>query len=384
VASPRILVILDLSATWSRGILKGFVELANELDWTLLHYHPNADLGWLLNEWKPDAAVLPPGYGVELPVNVTALPVVSVNEDRTASGIASVVPDEVRIAEIAARHLLEKGLICYSVFRFADSNFAVIRERAFLETITRANGRVAPIWWQEGAVPPRFQEHPAHIVAWLRQLPKPCGIFACCDSWARVIARYCRVADLGIPEEVALIGVDNDSTECELLSPPLSSVAIPWLTVGQETARLIQRALSGQSIAGTRVVVPPLDVVARRSTDVLAIEDPLVVRAVHWICDNATHPIDIPAVVKAVSTSRQRLERRFHAVLGRTILQEIRRARVTIARELLSSTELDMPQIAQRSGFTNPSIMSVAFTREVGQPPSVYRRTARKLHRNED
>ncbi len=384
VTSPRVLIVLDPSAAWSRGILKGFVGFAHEADWTLLHYHATADLDWLVREWKPAAAVLPLGYFRELPLSARSLILVAANEDRTKEGMASVIPDEARIGELAAIHLIEKGLLHYTSFRFTTHPFAIARERSFLQKVAALNGKLVPGWWQEGANPPSSTEQPLAMVDWLKNLPKPCGIFACCDTWARVVARYCRVANIRIPEEIALVGVDNDVIECELISPPLSSVAVPWCSLGREAAQLIQQALTGRSIVGTRILVPPLDVVARRSSEVLAIQDPLVASAVSWISENATRRIDVSAVVRAVGTSRQRLERRFHVALGRTIMQEVRRSRVSVAKQFLFTTSLDMARIARLSGFTNQALMSVAFSREFGKPPSAFRRTLKQLQLDDD
>ena len=378
--SPRVLLVLDPSAAWSRGILKGFAGFAHEANWTLLHYHPSADLDWLFREWAPEAAVLPPYLSQELPPVANTLPLVVVNGMGNAATMASVLPDEGRIAELAAAHLAEKGLGHLTSFRFNDAPFAAAREKRFYAKAKELNVRVVPGWWNDVGDPPSSIERPDAILAWLKGLPKPCGVFAGCDVWARVVARYCKVGEIGIPDEVALVGVDNDVIECEIISPPLSSVAVPWHDLGREAALLVQLGLAGQRIAGRRVVVSPLDVVSRRSSEVLAIADPMVEAAVRWICENATQRIDVPAVVQAVAVSRQRLERRFHAVLGRTIMQEIRRARVSLARQLLSTTDLDMPDIAKQCGFTNPSLMSIAFSRELGQPPSAYRRALKRQH----
>jgi LacI family transcriptional regulator len=187
-----------------------------------------------------------------------------------------------------------------------------------------------------------------------------------------------------VPEDLALIGVDDDAMECELTTPPLSSVAVPWHAMGQSAARLLHSALIGASVAGKRVVIPPLDVVARRSSDVLAIDDPLVASAVAWIHEHASRRLTVPAVARACQTTRQRLERRFRAALGRTIMQEVRRARVELARRLLTTTALALPEIAKQCGFTNAALLSVAFRREVGVPPGVYRRRALGLDLTED
>jgi LacI family transcriptional regulator len=137
--------------------------------------------------------------------------------------------------------------------------------------------------------------------------------------------------------------------------------------------------LSGVSIDGRRVLVEPTDVVSRRSSSPSAIRDPLVAAAVDWIHAHADRRLSVPMVAKAVGATRQRLERRFRQSLGRTILEEVRRAHVEIARKLLATTELRLPEVAKQSGFTNAALLSVAFRREVGASPGAYRRQSRGL-----
>jgi LacI family transcriptional regulator len=215
------------------------------------------------------------------------------------------------------------------------------------------------------------------MVSWLSRLPKPCGIFTCCDSWTRVVARYAKVASLRIPEDLPLVGVDNDVLECELVAPHLSSVAVPWQTLGRSAASLVHQSLSGAPIWGKRIVISPVGVVVRGSSDIAAVDDPLVLCALHWIREHANGRLTVPMVARGVSASRQRLERRFRAVLGRSVLGEIRRARVELAKNFLSNTSMVLPEIAKRSGFTNAALLTVAFRRELGLPPASYRRLVR-------
>jgi LacI family transcriptional regulator len=368
-----VLIVLGASAGWSRGILRGFSAVAHEEDWTLLHYHPNTDIDWLMRAWKPAATVLSPDARGAWPTSLRFTIGVSVNADRTAEGVASVCLDEEQIAKVALEHLRSKNLTNLTTFRFDESPFAVSREDAFRASAAASGARLAEGWWVDGAEPSRAHEDPPAILSWLLGLPKPCGIFACCDSWARVVARYARVADLRVPEEVSIVGVDNDTIECELTAPPLSSVIVPWQSVGRQAAQLVRLALSGES-AARRVLIAPGHVMTRRSSDALAIEDPVVARAVRHIREHARGVLAVPSVARAVATSRRRLERRFHAVLGRTVLQEIRRVRVETAKRLLATTQHDLRQIAKLSGFTNAALLNVAFQRELGIPPGAYRR----------
>jgi LacI family transcriptional regulator len=299
---------------------------------------------------------------------------VSVNADRTGDGVGSVCLDEERIADTALAHFRSNGFINLATFRFDDAPFAVARDRRFRQQAARAGARVAPGWWVAGAEPSRRYEAPAGLVAWLRGLPKPCGVFACCDPWSRVVARYASVAGLRVPEDLAIVGVDNDPTECELTAPPLSSVAIPWRRVGEEAAALVRRALAGGAIGRRRTVIAPGPVVVRRSSEALAIQDGLAAPAVAWIREHAQSRLSVPSVARAVRVSRQRLERRFRATLGRTVMQEIRRARVELAKRLLAATRVPLSVVAARSGFSSAALLNAAFRRELGMAPGAYRR----------
>jgi len=375
--APRVLVVLDTLSTWSRGILRGIAHVAHGQGWTLLHYNPNADLEWLARAWPVDAAVLGPSTSGPWPEQLKRCVAVSVNADRSAEGIASVCIDEEKVAELAFSHLVARGFRSLTTFSFDDSPFAVLRERQFRRCAAQAGLDLAPGWWAEGLTPPRTEEHPTAIGAWLTGLPRPCGVFACCDAWAGVVARYARESGLRIPEDLALVGVDNDAIECEIVAPPLSSVSVPWRSVGEKAAELVLHGLRGKPIDGKLVRIAPLDVVTRRSSDTFAVEDPLVSTAIAWIHEHAGRRITVPMVARAVAATRQRLERGFRRALGRTVMQEARRAHVERARRMLSTTDLPLREVAKQSGFTNAALLSVAFAREVGSPPGAYRRRAR-------
>src|SRR5262245_11724064 len=149
---PRVLVALDGSEAWSRGILLGFAAAAHERRWELLHYDPSADFDWLTNDWVPSAAVVGPRTPSAVMSRLSHMPVVSVNADRSAEGIPSVCPDEEQIAVLALRHLLSRGLRDVSTFRFSSEPFALVRERVFLTEAERAGARVAPGWWEANAL----------------------------------------------------------------------------------------------------------------------------------------------------------------------------------------------------------------------------------------
>lgn len=376
--APRVLAILNMGTAWSRGVLRGFMAVAHERRWTVLHYPPPVDLGALVQKFAPSVLLVGPDSG-KVPLAISAaLPVVSVALDLGSEGIVSVYPDEERIGVLALEHLMATGLQHVSTFRLDSSEFGAARARAFVARAQKAGARVAVGWGSEGAPAGGRGEDVEGIISWLLGLPKPCGLFTCADHWARIVARYIRLSGLRVPDDIALVGVDNDLVECELLAPPLSSVMVPWPELGKHAAGLVQRLLHGQRIERQRWLVAPLGVATRRSSEIFAIEDALVARAVRWIRQNAHQHIDVPMVADAVGGGRKRLERRFRKSLDRTVQEEIRRARVETAKRLLGMSGAGLVEIAKQSGFSNAALLSVAFKREVGMPPGVYRRRARE------
>jgi LacI family transcriptional regulator, galactose operon repressor len=374
--APRVLAILNMGTGWSRGVLRGFMAAAHERRWTVLHYPPPVDLDGLVQKFAPSAILVGPDSGKVSSTHAATLPIVSVALDLSSEGIPSVCPDDELVGVLALTHLLATGLRHVSTFRLDGSAFGVARERAFVARASKAGARVAVGWGSDRAPPLWRGENAEGLIQWLLELPKPCGLFTCADHWARIVARYVRLAGLRVPDDIALVGVDNDVVECELLAPPLSSVMIPWQELGNDAARLVQRVLHGQRIERPLWLTSPLGVVARRSSEVLAIDDALVARAVGWIQENAQQRLNVPMVAAAVGGGRKRLERRFRRVLDRTVQEEIRRARVERAKGLLQSTRASLPDIAKQSGFSNAALLSVAFKREVGMPPGSYRRRA--------
>jgi LacI family transcriptional regulator len=382
-SEPRVLIVLDGSMGWSRGVLRGFFDAGRRQHWRLLHHHPG-NIEWMADVWQPAVVVLQASVHAGAR-KLRCSAVISVNDDsRDRRAFASVCLDEEAIGKLAAEHLLAKGLTQLTTFRFNDGRFAAARERAFEQTVKARGARYVPGWWVDGADPPRSHEDPAALASWVAGLPRPVGVFACADSWARIVAQYAEVSGVRIPEDMALVGVDNDRMVCEIASPTLSSVAIPWRTVGEQAAAFVQRALSGTNVVGERVIVPPVDVIARRSTDVSAIDDPIVARAVAWVTSNSSRRLTLDAVAHASACSRQRLERRFRRAIGRSVMQEVQRARAEAAKRLLSTTNSALLLVAKQCGFADAASFSVAFRRETGMAPGAYRRQFQGLDLTED
>jgi LacI family transcriptional regulator len=303
--------------------------------------------------------------------------------------IATVVPDlpfpcvgvdSMEAGRMAARHLLDCHLNNFAFLGHAWHEYSLLREAGFCEVIRGAGYKVAcrreRAWMP---LPPRGRlwSLGAGVKKWIAALPKPVGIFVPSDTWAMELAEACQEEGVRVPDEVAIMGVDNDDLLCNLAWPPLSSVMIPAERIGYEAASLLDRLLRNEQPEQQQILLPPSGVAIRQSTDVLSIDDPEVASAVRFIRQRAHLPLKVDDVVQHMAIGRRRLERKFREVLHRRVSEEIRRVRLERAKTLLGGSELAIAKVAERSGFADIRQLSTIFRDEVGVTPRAYRRKAR-------
>jgi LacI family transcriptional regulator len=292
-----------------------------------------------------------------------------------ASRIPYFTTDNAGIGELAARHLLDCGfsrLACYGdrrnrVHHWCEERIEAMRRHAQAAgvpcAILRARSPTAHNW---GALQ-------RELSAWLASLSKPVGVLACTDLRARHVLQVCRTMGLRVPDDVAVVGVDNDEMLCELTAPPLSSIEQGAFQIGYEAASLLDRMMAGKRTPQLRWVIGPERLVARQSTDVIACQDADLATAVRFIRRHACEGIGVQAVLAAAHTSRSTLDRKSLAALGRTIHAEIQRVQVDRAKQLLAGTGLMVKQIAKRCGFRYAEYLTAVFRRHTGQSPLEYR-----------
>jgi LacI family transcriptional regulator len=307
-------------------------------------------------------------------------PVVNVSAIFPGLRFPRVGVDNVQVGRLAAAHFLDRGLRQFGFVGPTDYLFSIERREAFCEALRQAGHTVA---YCKGAryLPydpfvPQGKLDPS-VVRWLRELPKPVGIFVPNDIYGVQIAEACRSAGLRVPEDVALLGVDNDDLYCEMTRPPLSSIMVPAEKVGYEAAALLDRLLAGEKPPREPILLPPTGVATRRSSEVLAIDDKEVVTAVRFIREHAHLPLRVADVLPQVSVGRRTLERHCHLALGWGIGEEIRRAHLERACRLLAATDLPLKVLAKQAGFSDFRLMTAAFHKELGMTPSAYRRQMR-------
>jgi len=194
------------------------------------------------------------------------------------------------------------------------------------------------------------------------------------DAQGYLISHLAKDAGIDIPNEIALLGVDNSREMCELCQPPLSSISLDTDRIGREAVRIVVDLLAGRRAPTRPVTVAPLEVVPRGSTEMVAVDDRDMKRAVLFIRSHAVESIDVGDLLKAVPISRRSLEAKFRRHFNRTPSEEIRRLRLEKARHLLSHTAIPMAEVARQSGFSSARYLAMAFRREVGTSPQAYRR----------
>jgi len=310
----------------------------------------------------------------------SGIPAVNVSwYDFGAESIARCTADENRSGRMAAEHFLERGFIHFAYCGAQRRPGYIDRfGQSFVHTLGGAGYHCAIYRPKRSAHNPRgWSAQLADLCGWLNGLPKPVGLLAWNDVRGRQVTEACQYAGIPVPEEVAVLGTEDDALMGAVSSPPLSSIDMSGNRVGYEAARLLARLMRGSKCPAKPALIEPSGIITRQSTDTLAIDDADLASSLRFIRENAHRGIQVADVVRHVQLSRRILEQRFKQMLGRLPAAEIRRVRVERACRLLVETELAMPQIASACGFKRPEVFTRTFGRETGLTPTAFRKQAR-------
>jgi LacI family transcriptional regulator len=291
--------------------------------------------------------------------------------------IPQVALDEISIGNVAANHLLECGLRNFGYFGPPWGGPTSGQEGGFRQALQHLSHEVAVCYVRpsgENPIGGTFAS-PKHVRQWLAKLPKPAGVFAPNDIWALWLCGICKQEGFKVPEDIAILGAGDDELMCELARPSLSSVAIPAERIGYEAAAMLDRLMNRDGVPDKSFLLPATGVVTRQSTDVLAVTDPDLVRAVNYMRSHISESIAVEDVLQHVHISRSSFEKKFHEALGRSPAQEIRRMRVAMAKTLLTGTGMKIESIARHCGFSRRELFSRAFHQAAGMTPADFRRT---------
>lgn len=385
---PRVALLIESSRAYGRGLLLGVAKFVREHGrWSIfLQERSLGDVspGWL-KEWEGDGIIARvENRPMAEAIRRLGLPAVDVRYLLPNLAMPSIRTDDEAVARVASEHLLERGFRHFAFCGFDGADYSDIRRDSFAERIAQAGFRCHA--FEDPQKPRRastleYEEHGLKyedlVASWLKDLPKPIGLMACNDIRGQQVLNACRAIGVAVPDEVAVIGVDNDEVLCDLSDPPLTSVIPNTERIGYEAAALLDRMMAGARAPKHPIFIEPAGIVTRRSTEVLAIEDRHIAAAVRFIREHACEGIDVSDVLRAVPLSRSTLERRFGRALGRSPKDEILRVRLNRAKQLLVQTDFSLALVAEKVGFEHTEYLSVIFKKKTGLTPGQFRTQSR-------
>jgi LacI family transcriptional regulator len=289
-------------------------------------------------------------------------------------GCPLIATDNQAIGVMAAEHLIDHCFRRFAYCGYTDLYWSIERGQAFSQRIQQEPFEFFRYEPPRIKARQRWDQELDTMAKWLKSLPKPVGVMACVDDRSQHILHACKMAGLDVPTEVAIVGVDNDELVCRLANPQLSSIALGAERAGYEAAELLDRLMAGDKMDDAIILTQPTHVVTRQSTDVMAMDDQMVAKALQYIRRHATGPIQVADVIDAVPLSKRAMQKRFQAVLGRTILDEIRHVRVELCSKMLTETDLPIAQIALACGFPGIDHVSRSFRKIKHMSPLAYRK----------
>jgi LacI family transcriptional regulator len=386
---PRVALLIESSRGYGRGVLHGIAEYVRvNGPWSI--YLEGRRLGdappaWL-EHWDGDGIIARvENQPIARAIRARRVPAVDLMGRLNHLRMPTILTDDDAVTRLAAEHLLERGFRQFAYCGFVGAKYSDERSGFFTRLINAAGFECHTY-----RPPESFRDedterteqlgliHEQDVIPWLRKLPKPIGLMACNDIRGQQVLNLCREISITVPDEVAVVGVDNDDVLCDLCDPPLSSVVPNTRRIGYEAAALLDRLMAGEPPPRETLFIQPLGLVTRRSTDVLAIEDRDTAAAVRFIRDHACDGIKVADVVAQVPLSHKALERRFLKLLGHTLKAEILRVQLDRVKQLLVETEFSQKQIAARAGFKHTEYLSVIFKEKTGQTPGQYRTVAQQ------
>jgi LacI family transcriptional regulator len=384
----RVALLIESSRSSGRHFLKGIAAYARTHgSWTFFHEERALDdpIPPRLKQWKPHGIIARlTGPEMIRQIRRMNVPAVDLFREDAIRGIPGVAIDQEALIRLAIGHFWERGFKNYAYCGFTHVLFSELRAACFLKQLAERGlqGNVFSYPAMRAAaslasIETHAMRYADKLAAWLRDLPKPLALLACNDKRAQQVLTLCGQAGIAVPDQVAVLGVDNDDVECELCEPPLSSIDPNFRLIGYRAAELLERLMMGKTSPSKRILVPAAGVVARHSTDVLAVDESDAAEAIAFVRKHACEGITIEDAMKVMSVSRSTLKRWFVKHLGHSPTVEIIRVQVRQIQELLRTTDLPLEEIAKKSGFAYVESMHRIFKRMAGMTPSQYRKRIR-------
>lgn len=378
---PRVALLVETTRTYARELLAGVRRyVAAHGPWSCfleLRALESGPPAWL-NRWDGDG-ILTRTFSPAMAevIAATGLPAVELRATVLAGDRPFVGMDNHRIGQMVADHFFDRGYRNHAVYSLHTERFFEERVRNFVASVEARGGICSQLPEETSDRAADWERGQARLVKWLTALPKPVGVFAANDQLGVRVLDACQRAGIAVPEEVAVVGAENEETLCAFASPPLTSVRFDGATVGFAAAELLARMMRGRFAPPRETLFPPKGIVVRESSDEYVINDRLVAHAARFIRENASAGINVDDLCRRLNASRSTLDRRMKAALGRTPKEEILRVRFREVERLLRETDLTVDAIAAQTGFAHSHYLQAAFKTIRGQTPGEFRRRHR-------
>jgi len=377
---PKVILLIESSRASGRALLRGIADFSR--------HHGPWSFSWepaglekvqpLLETGEADGVILRDVAGAE-EIMAYGLPTVVVGHRKTEfPGMVNVVTDSETVGRMGAEHLLSCGFkhfaFCgYEQTALENTTWSEIRKEFFCKRIREAGFEMPP-HYALSAPGKDWSKEWRSLAHWLEALPKPIGLMACNDDCGQRVMEVCKLSGLMVPDRVGLIGADNDEVVCGLTDPPMSSIAINFERAGYEAASALDGLMRQSRVVPRRITAVASHVAARRSTDFVAAEESHLSKALRLIRDRARRGVTVDEVAQSSGLSRRTLEKRFRKLLGRSVLDEIRRVRTDQIAQLLVETDLPVAQIADLLGFADTQHIARYFRAGKHTSPLAYRK----------
>ena len=377
--TPKIILFLDTSRGFNLGIASGVARYSMlNGPWTFYRQpHRYLTQQWQfdlkeLRAWNPDGIICSIAQTKEL--RHLGVPMIATDPDSYSGLIPSIVSENWEAGRLAAQHLLDQGHRHFAFCGYSAVGWSQDRCRGFCDTVEKTGCEVDVYQSTSERYTAWAKEEP-HIHAWLNSLPKPTGMFCANDDRAASILESCHTLEYGVPEDISVLGMDDDTYICELQNPPLSSVRIAAEQAGYHAAALLNQMIRGEAeMSGQRIDAHVTGITARQSTNVLMVQNTEVRKALRFIRENTNRAIQVTDVAAATSLSQRTLNDHFHAELDCSIVTQLTRARIDHITRLLTDTEMQIQEIAAAVGYDDDRHFSRYFKRATGLTPQAYRR----------
>ena len=377
----RVVLLLETSRAFGRQLISG-VARYSRLNGPWLFYKEPIDLKSSiphLTGWKPDGIIMRDTLITKELLKLKIPTMFAPHASEYPRNIPLVITDCSSIAKMASDHFIGKGFKNLAFCGYDSINWSEQRKSYFNRFNDEAGLRTYNYVSIKRFRPNDWEKEQQHVCRWMKGLPKPIGIFACNDDRGLHILEACKLMSLKVPEEIAVIGVDNDLMVCEFGDPPLSSIALNTESAGFEAARLLDKMMSSRrKVRGRKIIATSSHIIQRQSSDILAVNDKEVAQAIQFIKDNAKNKILIKDMLGTIGIGSRALEKKFRNTIHRTIHNEIQQVRTESISKLLVETDLPISEITSFYNFTDVEHISRFFKKEKGMSMRDYR----KIHKS--